>query len=105
MKNNDKAFIWLCNDCSEEAPSVEKLAVRLQTTESKQISILIVLTDANKFKEAFNAAKLYNQLVKDGKTEELVDAPVIEDVEEKVEDDANINKTADEDGAGGEADE
>jgi hypothetical protein len=35
----------------------------------------------------------------------LVDAPVIEDVEEKVEDDASVNKTADEDGAGGEADE
>jgi hypothetical protein len=56
------------------------------------------LIDANKFKEAFNAAVLYNQLVKEGKTEELVHAAVVEDVEEKVEDDPDKNKTADEEG-------
>ena len=41
---------------------------------------------------------MYNQLVKDGKTEELVHAPVVEDQEEKVEDDPDKNKTADEEG-------
>jgi hypothetical protein len=34
MKNNDKAYTWSCNDCSEE-PQLEKLALRLQTLESK----------------------------------------------------------------------
>ena len=63
------------------------------------------MVDANKFRDAFNAAKLYNQLVKDGKTEELVHAPVVEDVEEKVEDDPDQNKTADQDGGADEADE
>jgi hypothetical protein len=28
MKNNDKAYIWSCNDCSEEEPKLEKLAAR-----------------------------------------------------------------------------
>lgn len=54
--------------------------------------------DATKFKEAFEAARIYNQLLKDGKTEDLVEAAVVEDVEEKVEDDPDKNKTADEEG-------
>jgi hypothetical protein len=43
--------------------------------------------------------------VKDGKTEELVFAPAIEDVEEKVEDNPDENKTAGGDEAPGEDDE
>ena len=46
MKGNDKAFVWSCYDCSEEEPLTEKFAIRLQNVEN-----------AEKFKEAFNAAK------------------------------------------------
>ena len=92
MKNNDKAYTWSCNDCSEEA-QLEKLALRLQTGEN-----------AAKFKEAFEAAQKFNHLFKDGKTEELVYAPAIEDIEEQADpaDDPDKNKTADEEGAGAE---
>ena len=95
MKNNDKAFVWSCNDCSEEAPSIEKLAVRLQTAEN-----------ANLFKAAFEAAKKFNQLVREEKTEGLEFAPVVEDLEEKADDDdPDQNKTADADGEGDKNDE
>eukprot|EP00347_Sterkiella_histriomuscorum_P019480 403341472 len=91
MKNSDKAFIWSCNDCSEEV-KLELLAIKLQTVEN-----------ALKFKEAFEAAQKYNVLLKEGKLEELVHAPAIEDVEEKPDpaDDPDQNKTAggEEDGA------
>ena len=52
--------------------------------------------DTQKFKEAFVAAQLFNKLVKDGKTEELVMAPVVEDKEEPADttDDPDVNKTA-----------
>ena len=88
MKNNDKALLWTCNDCSEE-PVLEKLAVRLQTVDN-----------TTKFKEAFEAAKKFNQLVREEKTEELVYAPAIEDHEEVADpaDDPDKNKTADEEG-------
>ena len=50
--------------------------------------------DADKFKEAFTAAQTFNKLLKEGKTEELVIAPAIEDKEEAAEqDDADVNKT------------
>lgn len=35
MKNNDKAYIWSCNDFSDESGKLEKLAARFQTVESK----------------------------------------------------------------------
>ena len=56
--------------------------------------------DAKLFKEAFDAAKLYNQLVKDGKTEDLVHAPVVEDKEDPIDptDDPDKNNTADAEG-------
>lgn len=59
--------------------------------------------DAQKFKEAFEAAKRFNVLLKEGKEEELVYAPAIEDIEEHPADDADVNKTAggDDDNAGG----
>lgn len=73
MQGQDKAFVWSCNDCSDDEPAIEKLALRLQTAEV-----------AKKFKEAFDAAKTYNQGLKDGKTD-LVEAPVVEDEPEEVE--------------------
>ena len=105
MKNNDKAFSWSCNDCSEEA-QLEKLSVRLQTVESKLTNFLILISiiDATKFKEAFEAAQKFNLLAKEGKDEELVYAPAVEDVEEQPDpaDDPEQNKTAGgEEAAGG----
>jgi hypothetical protein len=65
--------------------------------------------DAQKFKEAFEAAKKFNVLLKEGKMEELVYAPAVEDVEEKPDpaDDPDQNKTAggDEEGTTGGADD
>lgn len=87
MKNNDKAYIWSCNDCSEEEPNLEKLAIRFQNVENTEL-----------FKAAFEAAQKFNLQVKEGKTEELVFAPLVEDQEEVVVDDPEKNKTADEDG-------
>ena len=106
MKNNDKAYTWSCNDCSEEA-KIEKLAARLQTVESKPTHLLMLMIDATKFKEAFEAATKFNQLLKDGKTEELVFAAAVEDLEEIPDpaDDPDKNKTADEEGAVGGDDE
>ena len=89
MKNNDKAYIWSCNDCSEEEARLEKLAARFQNAENTAL-----------FKKAFEDARTFNNLVREGKTEELVFAPAIEDKEEVVVDDPEKNKTADEDGAG-----
>ena len=37
MKNNDKAYVWSCNDFSEEEAKLEKFACRLQNVESKFI--------------------------------------------------------------------
>jgi hypothetical protein len=54
--------------------------------------------DATKFKEAFEAAKVFNAKVKSGETEGLVYAEVVEDIEEKVEDDVEKNVTADAEG-------
>ena len=91
MKNNDKAFVWSCNECSEEEPKVEKLAARFQTVENAQ-----------SFKSAIEAAQKFNALVREEKLEDLEYASVIEDVEEKVDpdDDPDQNKTADADGDG-----
>lgn len=68
----------------------------------------VFIIDAQKFKEAFEAAKKFNMLLKDGKNDELEYAPAIEDVEEKPDpaDDPDQNKTAgDEDGTAGADDE
>lgn len=58
---------------------------------------LYVVIDIAKFKESFVAAQKYNLLLKEGKTEELVEAPVVEDVEEVLADDPDKNTTADPD--------
>ena len=94
MKNNDKAYIWSCTECSEEEPKLEKLAARFQTSDNTAL-----------FKAAFEAAVKFNNLVRDEKTEGLVYASAIEDQEEVVVDDPDKNKTADEDGAKEEGDE
>jgi hypothetical protein len=74
MSGNDKAFLWSCNDYSEEQVAIEKLAVRLQSVEN-----------ATKFKEAFLAARTFNKLYKDGKESEAVMAPLVEDEPEEEE--------------------
>ena len=90
MKNNDKAFLWVANDFSEEEPRLEKFCVRFQTAENTSL-----------FKAAFEAAQIFNDGVREGKDSELVFAPAIEDEVEVVQDDPEKNKTADEEGAGG----
>ncbi len=84
MKGNDKAFVWSCNDFSEEEARLEKLAVRLQNAENTAL-----------FKEAFEAARKFNNLVREEKLDQLVYAVAIEDHEEVVQDDSDKNVTAD----------
>ena len=67
--------------------------------------MLTIFIDAQKFKEAFEAARTFNQLLKDGKTDELVYAETVEDIEEKVEDNPDENKTAGGEEGAGEDDE
>ena len=75
MNNNDKAYLWSCYDCSDAEPAVEKLAIRLKDAELAQ-----------KFKEAIEAAQVYNKAVAEDKKDDLVEAPVVEDVDEEVPD-------------------
>ena len=84
MKGNDKAFVWSCNDFSEEEARLEKLAVRLQNAENTAL-----------FKEAFEAARKFNNLVREEKLDQLVYTVAIEDHEEVVQDDSDKNVTAD----------
>ncbi len=95
MKNNDKAFLWSCTDCSDEEARLEKLCARFQTAENTAL-----------FKAAFEAARLFNQQVKEGKPDsELVFAPTVDDPTEIVEDDSDKNVTADAEGGAGGDDE
>ena len=94
MKGNDKAFVWSCNDFSEEEARLEKLAVRLQNAENTAL-----------FKEAFEAARKFNNLVREEKLDQLVYAVAIEDHEEVVQDDSDKNVTADQDGGKDEGDD
>ena len=61
---------------------------------------LTIFLDAGLFKEAFEAAKLFNTKVKEGVTEGLVYATTVEDKEEPTDpnDDPDQNKTADAEG-------
>ena len=66
--------------------------------DSKMLKVLLIFNigvDTLKFKEGFEAAQKFNLLVKEEKTEELVMAPVVEDKEEVIADDADVNKPAD----------
>jgi hypothetical protein len=109
MKNNDKAYVWSCNDFSEEEAKLEKFACRLQNVESKYWEWFTWLCslDATHFKEAFEAAKTFNLNVKEGKNDDLVYAAVVEDKEEPVDptDDPDKNHTADADGGAEGADD
>jgi len=97
MKGNDKAYTWACNDFSEEEAKLEKLAARFQNAENTAL-----------FKEAWEKAVKFNNLVREGKESELVYEPAIEDKEEIVQDDPEKNKSADQDGGdadGGDGDD
>ena len=63
-------FNFIAYDCSEDEPLMEKFVVKIGNAEK-----------AKKFKENWDAAKLFNKLVKEGKESELVYAPVIVDDE------------------------
>lgn len=87
MNNNEKAYMWSCGDCSEKAEGeLTKLAARFQNVDA-----------AKDFKKQFEAAQTFNIDAKAGKAD-LIFADTVEDVEEKVEDDIDTNKTADADG-------
>ena len=83
MANSDKAWCWSASDCSDGEVADEKLAARFNSVEG-----------ATQFKEAFDAARVFNKTAHDGKDDELVWAEAIEDVQEVVEDDIETNKTA-----------
>ena len=89
MANNPKAFVWSCADFSDGESKIEKQAARFQTQEA-----------ANEFKQAFEAAKEFNLKAKQEgvKDDDLVWAPLVEDIDEPIVDDIDTNKTADKDG-------
>ena len=88
MANSDKAFMWVCQDYSDNEGALEKLAARFQTVEA-----------AKEFEKAMEAAQKFNEDAKAGKADaDLVFAETVEDVEEVAEDDIDTNKTADADG-------
>jgi len=81
-QGSDKMFFLLAYDCSEE-PNVEKLVVKLGNSEH-----------GAKFKEAFNDAREFNKLIKEGKESEAKFAPVV--IEEKKEEENKVEKKEDE---------
>jgi len=70
-QGSDKMFIFMAYDCSEEA-QIEKFVLKLGNAEH-----------GSQFKQAFEDARLFNKLIKDGKESEAKFAEVI--VEEKEE--------------------
>merc|ERR1711908_87557 len=85
MQGSEKAVCWTAQDFSEEAEgNLDKLAAKFNQVEQ-----------CKQFKEAFDAAKLFNQLSKDEKFDDLVWAEAIEDQEEKGETDIDTNVNAD----------
>ena len=83
MNNNDKAWLWGCQDFSEGELLEEKLAIRLRNVE-----------EATAFKSQFEAAQVFNQKAKAGDTD-IVMAEVVENIVEEV-DDCEENVTAEE---------
>ena len=69
-QGSDKMFNFIAYDCSEDEPLMEKFVVKIGNAEK-----------AKKFKENWDAAKLFNKLVKEGKESELIYAPVVNDDE------------------------
>ena len=87
MANNEKSWCWSAQDFSDGAGDVEKLAARFNTVDG-----------AKEFRASFDAARLFNKLAKEVKTEELVWAATVEDLDEQVIDDIEINRTAGDEG-------
>jgi len=78
-QGSDKMFYFMAFDCSEDEHVVEKFVIKLGNAEK-----------AKDFKEKFEAAKLFNKLLKEGKESELVFAPVV--VDDKKEDEKKDEK-------------
>lgn len=83
-KGSDKMFIFRAYDCSEE-PQFEKFIIKLGNSQF-----------GNSFKDAFEAARLFNKLIKEGKESEAKFAEVIKEDEEKKEDKKDEDKKEDE---------
>ena len=60
----------MANDCSEEAPLIEKFLIKLGNAEKTKI-----------FKKNFDDAQIFNKLAKEGKDSELKYAPIFKDEE------------------------
>jgi hypothetical protein len=74
-QGSDKMFIFRAYDCSDEEPAFEKFVIKLGNAEN-----------GAKFKVAFEAAREFNRLIKEGKESEAVFADVIkEDDDDKKE--------------------
>ena len=71
-QGSEKMFNFIAYDCSEDEPLMEKFVVKIGNAEKAKI-----------FKENWDAAKLFNKLVKEGKESELVYAPVIKEEEKE----------------------
>ena len=83
MAGKDTAWLWACADNSDGETTTEKLAIRFRTAE-----------EATEFKDAFEAAQLFNTKAKNGNTD-LVMAAEVEDIVEEAED-PDENKPAEE---------
>ena len=68
-QGSEKMFMFIAYDCSEE-PVMEKFVIKLGNADKAKI-----------FKENFENAQTFNQMVKEGKEKELVWAPIFKDVE------------------------
>ena len=68
-QGSEKMFMFIAYDCSEE-PVMEKFVIKLGNADKAKI-----------FKENFENAQTFNQMVKEGKEKELVWAPVFKDTE------------------------
>ena len=79
-QQSDKMFIFKAYDCSEETgPQFEQFVIKLGNAEKAKI-----------FKDAFEAARLFNKMIKEGKESEAKFADVI--VEEKKDEETKEKK-------------
>ena len=68
-QGSEKMFMFMAYDCSEE-PVMEKFVIKLGNADKAKV-----------FKKHFEDAQTFNQLVKEGKENEVVWAPVFKDTE------------------------
>lgn len=71
-QGSDKMFIFRAYDCSDEEPAFEKFVIKLGNAEN-----------GGKFKAAFEAAREFNKMIKEGKESEAVFADVIKEEDEE----------------------